>query len=384
MLDANGKPRSLDEIANFIYPIALISATGVSISGEKQTIKDWSAASVFCTGKEILTPCDTYGKDTGPLSDDCLAYLWDNMGSLNSLGGTYSGISMAKSLFNSGNTNQNSRFCQRSGTMSPIDMNGKKNSVALAYWKKGGGVSAVKAAMKEIHDMANNDDYVMDEDRGPYISQCYGDIPMAPRPGPVKASDNGACPYPNGTDKKGLCTKIPLPSWPPAPRTPVYPTIISEFSRPGGDYILTRDLVMKKDFRVSFEITPERIPGGDAVALHFTSRVGGNCCGMADRVLTFVFIANSLKLLIQIAHATNGQRGFFLDGLSLNKKSSIVVDCIADTNKITIDDKTYTYSGAAQYIDANRYTGPLVVYSAPPFGEVAGCLIENLSFQTSD
>ena len=186
MTDSNGKSRSLDEIANFIYPIALISATGVSISGEKQTIQDWSAASVFCTGKEILTPCDTYGKDTGPLSDDCLAYLWDNMGSLNSLGGTYSGISMAKSLFNSGNTNQNSRFCQRSGTMSPIDMNGKKNSVALAYWKKRGGVSAVKAAMKEIHDMANNDDYVMDEDRGPYISQCYGDIPMAVRPGPIK------------------------------------------------------------------------------------------------------------------------------------------------------------------------------------------------------
>jgi hypothetical protein len=384
MSESNGKFRSLDEIANFIYPIALISATGVSISGEKKDIKDWSAASLFCTGKEILTPCDTYGKDTGPLSEDCLAYLWDNMGSLNSLGGTYSGISMAKSLFNLGNSNQNSRFCQRTGTMSPLDANGKKNPVALAYWKKQGGVVAVKAAMKVIHDMANNDDYLTDEDRGPYITQCYGEIPLAARPGPVKATNSDVCPYPSGSDKRGLCTKIPLPTWPPAPRTPVYPVIISELHRPSGDHILTRDLVMKKDFRVSFEITPERIPGGDAVALHFTSRPGGNCCGMADRVLTFVFIANSLKLLIQIAHASNGQRGFFLDGLSLNKKSTIVVDCIADNNTIIIDDKKYSYTGAAEYIDPNRYRGPLVVYSSPPFGEVAGCLIENLSFQTSD
>ena len=381
---SNGRPRSLDEIANLIYSIAIISATGISVTGEKQTLVKWSAASVFCTGKEILTPCDTYGKDTGPLSEECLAYLWDNMGSLNSLGGTYSGISLAKSLFNSGNSNQNARFCQRSGTMSPIDMNGKKNPVALAYWKKQGGVSAVKAAMKTIHDMANNEDYLTDEDRGPYISQCYGEIPMAPRPGPVKASDSDACPYPNGTDKKGLCTKIPLPTWPPAPRTPVYPTIISELHRPSGDHILTRSLVMKKDFRVSFEVTPERIPGGHGYLLHFTSRPGGNCCGIADRILTFIFLPGTLDILVQSASASSGQWALVLKGLALKQQSSIVIDCIGDTIKATLDGKTNTYSGKASWVDANRYTGPLVVYSAPPFGEVAGCLIENLSFQTSD
>ena len=191
MYDGSGKARSLNDIATYIYGLSIIAATGVDMYGNKQTIENWSAASVFCTGKEVSTPCDTGGRDTGPLNDECLTYLWDNMGSSNSLGGTYSGISMAKSMFNSGN---NARFCQRSGTLSPVDANGKKNRTAIEYWRKQGGVSKVKEIMKTIHEMANNDDeYAKDEDRIQYISQCYGEIPMAPRPSPV-TFDLSSCP----------------------------------------------------------------------------------------------------------------------------------------------------------------------------------------------
>jgi hypothetical protein len=202
MYDKSGKARSLNEIAGYIYGISIISATGVDMYGNKQTIQNWSAASVFCTGKEVSTPCDTGGKDTGPLNDECLTYLWDNMGSSNSLGGTYNGISMAKSLFNSGNS---ARFCQRSGTMSPTDANGKKNRKALEYWRKQGGVTEVKNIMKNIHEMANLDyGEISDTDRSRYISQCYGEIPMADKPGPVKSTDSNICQYPKGIDMRGL------------------------------------------------------------------------------------------------------------------------------------------------------------------------------------
>ena len=192
MIRSDGKSRSLDEIANYVYAIAVISATGVSLSGEQQTIKDWSKASVFCTGNEITSPCDTVARDSGPLSDDCLTYLWDNMGSGKSVGGTYNNISMANSLFSKGDS---TRFCQRSGSLSPTDTNGKKNSNALSYWKKQGGVSAVKAMMKSIHDGANAQGDMLDDERSVYINQCYGDIPMMPRPGPtVKTAKGPTCP----------------------------------------------------------------------------------------------------------------------------------------------------------------------------------------------
>jgi hypothetical protein len=192
MMRPDGRARTLDEIANYIYAIAVISASGVNLSGEQQNIENWSKASVFCTGNEITSPCDTAGKDSGPLSDDCLTYLWDNMGSEKSIGSTYNNISMASSLFNKGG---NVRFCQRSGTLSPTDKNGRKNSNALSYWKKLGGVSQVKALMKSIHDGANTEGDMPDDERSTYINQCYGDIPLVPRAAPTVTTAKGpSCP----------------------------------------------------------------------------------------------------------------------------------------------------------------------------------------------
>ena len=192
MMRSDGRARTLDEIANYVYAIAVISATGVNLSGDQQTIEEWSKASVFCTGNEITSPCDTVARDSGPLSDDCLTYLWDNMGSGKFVGGTYNKISMANSLFSKGDS---TRFCQRSGTLSPTDSNGKKNSAAISYWKKQGGVSAVKAMMKSIHDGANAEGDMLDDERSIYINQCYGDVSLVPRPGPtVKTGKAPSCP----------------------------------------------------------------------------------------------------------------------------------------------------------------------------------------------
>jgi len=183
LLDASGNPRKLDSIANYIYALAVISATGVDQNGIEQPMDKWSSASLFCSGKPILTPCDTAAKDTGPLSTDCLVYLWDNMGSSNSLGGTYNQMSQGTSLFSKG---KNPRFCQRTGTLSPRGPDGKDRPEVISYWKSQGGVRAVKSMMKSISDGANDPSiYTSDEERSPYIAHCYGDIKLAPRPPPL-------------------------------------------------------------------------------------------------------------------------------------------------------------------------------------------------------
>jgi hypothetical protein len=183
LMDPSGKTRSLNDIANYIYALAIISATGVDQNGTEQTLEKWSTASVFCSGKKILTPCDTAARDTGPLSADCLVYLWDNMGSSSSVGSTYNKMSQGTSLFSRGS---NPRFCQRTGTLSPRGPDGKDRADVMAYWKSQGGLRAVKTMMMAVNDAANDSSqYTSDEDRGPYITQCFGDIKLAPRPPPL-------------------------------------------------------------------------------------------------------------------------------------------------------------------------------------------------------
>jgi len=193
MTTPDGTSLSMNDIASLVYDKAVSTSTGIDKNGKKLSIKEWSDSSVFCTGKEISSPCDIPTKDSGPLTTECLAYLWNNEGAQNSpsgnpspIGPTYNIVSMASSLFNTGT---NSRFCQASGTMSPIDANGKENTASVKYWQGQGGVNNVKSKMAEIHRIANTPG-LSDIDRAPYLSQCYGPIKMAPRPSRNLASVN--------------------------------------------------------------------------------------------------------------------------------------------------------------------------------------------------
>lgn len=194
------KGRTINDIANYIYEQAVITATGVNASGQKLSIKDVSASSVFCTGKDITSPCDIGNKDSGPLSVDCLNYLWKNMGSGNSNGSTYWAASQASGLFKTGST---PRFCQSSGTLAPVSDDGKPNSKNIAYWQSKGGFNAVRNLMRDIHETANSE--MQDNDKAEAILQCYGtELAMRPKPsGNVNNPD--VCQYPKGSDVRGLC-----------------------------------------------------------------------------------------------------------------------------------------------------------------------------------
>jgi hypothetical protein len=182
MRNSSGSFRKLNDISDFIYSQALSTATGLDMAGNQLSIPDWSSASEFCTGLTITSPCDTVNKNTGPLSRDCLNYLWQNKGENQRIGATYSPIAMANSLFSSGPTRQ---FCQSTGTLSPVLPNGRDNLAAIAYWQEVGGVEAVKAEMRQINNDANSN--LADEYKQTQLLQCFGST-LAPRPTGTKSS----------------------------------------------------------------------------------------------------------------------------------------------------------------------------------------------------
>jgi hypothetical protein len=189
MANANGAFRSINDIATLVYSSAVKSSTGIDTNGQNLSIDDWSNASVFCTGTPITSPCDIAAKNTGPLTVECLDYLWKNQGSSklkngvqNPLGPTYNAGTLATSLFTSGkDIKDTSRYCTPDGTMAPLDANGKPNNTAVKYWQGQGGVAKVKSIMANLHSMANSDN-ISDDVRKEYLAQCYGSIPLAGRP----------------------------------------------------------------------------------------------------------------------------------------------------------------------------------------------------------
>ena len=179
----NTATMSLTDLADFIYDKAVTSATGVNASGVKQTMTDWSNASMFCTGRAITSPCDIV---SGIISEDCIAYLWDNMGENKAQGSTYTLASLATGLFSTGSTR---RFCNRSGSLSPKDINGTNNAANMEYWKKMKTVPAVRSAMAALHLNANNK-MTSETDRTIPIQNCYG-IVLGNKPTPRISSTSG-------------------------------------------------------------------------------------------------------------------------------------------------------------------------------------------------
>ena len=168
---ANAAKLTLNQIADKIYNMAIISSTGNDIGGNKVDQKVWSETSVFCTGKPKNSPCDTDTKGAGPLSADCITYLWDNMGENEaSVGATFQ--SRARSLFPSGDTNRN-QYCTREGTMSPRKSDGTINRAAMDYWSSLGGVNAIKNGMMDLHLLANDQNLINDR-KWDAITKCYG------------------------------------------------------------------------------------------------------------------------------------------------------------------------------------------------------------------
>jgi hypothetical protein len=180
MADPNtGKMLKIGQIAGNVYNASKVAYTGINEDGSKLKIPEWDKVSRYCTGRPITSPCDFDDKVNGPLSKDCLVYLWNNEGAIDDLPGnvgpTYSGKDGSTSLYN-----KNKRYCTSGGAIAPVDKDGKVNQVGIDIANRYKGVDAVKAYYNSIH-MAANDNTKKDDERKQAINMCYG-VDLLPLP----------------------------------------------------------------------------------------------------------------------------------------------------------------------------------------------------------
>lgn len=164
LFDEKGVARSLDDIADFLYGINVEAATGLDRQGNQLSITDWNTASMFALGIPITSPCDGPNKDKGPLTAECLQYLYTNGGSGGSIGATYS----LGPTFASQDSKGNPVYCTPQGALSPSSDGGLKRGQAA------GGVEAVKTLYDTAHRTAN-DNSLTNQQRAQAMSDCYGD-----------------------------------------------------------------------------------------------------------------------------------------------------------------------------------------------------------------
>ena len=339
-----GMPRSLNDIAKYIYDNAMIAATGL-LNGQTVEIEEWSAASEFCTGKRIISPCDTPAKSSGPLSAQCLNYLWLNKGSGTPLGATYS-ESLTQSRSSDGTKVE---YCKATGTMSP------STPAGLAYWRTKGGVESVMSAMNELHTKANTNRGLQNE----FMSQCYGKISTLPSSQNVDASQrslSSACQYPSGSDNQGMCATI-------GSFSPTVNKKVGTVNIPNGDYMM------------SFTLTPKGIVNDWSNLIHVTT--GGNYPSFGMRAPGIWFTPGTTQLHIRFGDSTDGNWG--LDAsVACPMNQATPISIVASGKNVTIQVGAKTYNLVQP---TRRPTGKgFIVYMSDPWYPAMNATVSNFSY----
>jgi hypothetical protein len=163
--DRDGSPLPIETIIDNLSTIMLRAQTGKDVSGTSLSIRDWNTASMFTTGTPITSPCDTENASTGPLSKECLSYLYMNQGITTHIGPTYD-LPPWQDASMLGQEQRNT-FCQPGTSLDPNTDAGFKLGQTL------GGVKEVKQYYNNINRIAN-DDSRSNKEREKEIQQCYG------------------------------------------------------------------------------------------------------------------------------------------------------------------------------------------------------------------
>lgn len=163
--DANGNPLDIDDIVNNLAPKMTSAMTGQDANGKNLSISDWNTVSMWATGTPINTPCDGPNNDNGPLSQECLTYLYLNQGVNSHIGPTYS--LQSTQIASMKGQNSPNTYCQPGTAIDPATPAGLKFGQTL------GGINAVKQTYDQINRIAN-DNTKSNTERAQAVKQCYG------------------------------------------------------------------------------------------------------------------------------------------------------------------------------------------------------------------
>lgn len=163
--DANGNPLDIDTIVNNLGPKMTSALTGKGANGENLSLVNWNTLSLWANGIQINTPCDGGNSDNGPLSQECLSYLYLNQGVTSHIGATYTLAPSSMASMKGQNTANT--YCQPGTAIDPSITAGFKFGQSL------GGINAVKKTYDQINRIAN-DNTLSNDKRSTAINQCYG------------------------------------------------------------------------------------------------------------------------------------------------------------------------------------------------------------------
>ena len=161
----DGNPLSLDDIIDNMNVRMKRALTGNDENGIPLSISEWNTDSMWATGIPINTPCDGPNKNSGPLSKECLSYLYMNKGASTHIGQTYTLASSSMASMKGQNTPNT--YCQPGAPLDPNTPEG------LKFGQKLGGINAVKKKYDDINRLAN-DNTLPNSTRQSAIDQCYG------------------------------------------------------------------------------------------------------------------------------------------------------------------------------------------------------------------
>lgn len=163
--DSNGKPLHIDTIVDMIATKVRQAMSGKDENNNPLSISDWNNVSMWALGIPINTPCDGPDSEEGPLSRECLSYLYTNKGVSSHIGPTYS--STPGQVASMKDQTMQNTFCQPGAEMDPSTEKGQE------FGRNLGGINSVKQKYDEMNRIAN-DNSKSNSERSEAVKMCYG------------------------------------------------------------------------------------------------------------------------------------------------------------------------------------------------------------------
>jgi hypothetical protein len=225
-----------------------------------------------------------------------------------------------------------------------MNEDGTQNNDAISYWQRQGGLTAVKAVIRDIHTKANAQG-LSDAVRLPYLTKCYG------------------------------ITKInsaPVASSPDLP----------------DSYTCSRNKIIGKlnvtqNFTLSFDIKPTSGAINDWQSIiHFTT--GTDDGNFGSRAPGIWFAPSNLnEFAVHVDHSNDvgwacrpSLPSTSPDYLSVGKTTRFILTCINNSITVTIGSTIFSYTH-----DGRRFEGLVTVYGGDQRWPTANADVSNLSYE---